>query len=167
MKFNFTKIVLPIDLGAYHESYAGRFLQVWVNPPREKKRERERLIAEYSRVLGRMMTPALTPVIGLDTGRDTGRDDPAPTRPSKKLIQRILEAFRRPFTGTEQSEIDVINQKIFVWLAEMWSQHENIESHWSVSEIQTVYDADPTLYAWLTRQTIELMSEFRTGQKKV
>ena len=47
MRISFTKIVLPIDLGEYHESYAGQLLQVWVNPPREKRYERENIIKEF------------------------------------------------------------------------------------------------------------------------
>lgn len=148
MKFNFTKIVLPIELAEYNEAYAGKQLQVWVNPPREKRLERERIIKEYPRALAKL------------------RDQVNSKQKAEGSEQ--LAVSEHAF-GSEIDAISVIaavNRKMFVWLVEIWSQHADPETRWSLDEVITVYDADPTFYAWMTRRTIELMEEFRAGQKK-
>lgn len=153
MKFEFTKIVLPIELGEYHESYAGQQLQVWVNPPREKRIEREMIIKEYPQALAK----ALPPVVDKENRKGKG------TLPAKSSGVGVLE---QDLSAKVQDVIQALNRKMFIWLVEIWSQHADPETRWSLDEVITVYEKDPTFYAWMTRRTIELMEEFRAGQKK-
>src|SRR5687767_13595863 len=141
MKFNFSKIILPLDLGEYHEAYAGQSLQVWVNPPRAKRLERETIIKEYPQALAKIISPDRALTLPSPSGRGE----------TNQMVDDLVQAS---------------NRKMFVWLVEIWSQHADPETRWSLDEVITVYDADPAFYTWMTRRTIELMDEFRDGQKK-
>src|SRR5688500_13724234 len=150
MKFNFSKIILPLDLGEYHEAYTGQVLQVWVNPPRAMRLERETIIKEYPQALRKLAVSI--------------QQSATPLSPSSTSPQ--ISAERSGDLGGEIEVVNAINRKMFVWLVAIWSQHADPETRWSLDEVITVYDADPAFYTWMTRRTIELMDEFRDGQKK-
>lgn len=134
MESNFGKIVLPIDLGEYHKSYAGRYLQVWVNPPLGKKHELEELMVELPKIKKRMLA-------SLD-------DSAGPESP-------VWPEYR--------AELKRLIQKSLAGLAEVWSQHEDAESHWSVTEVRAVYDTDPAFFSWMHLRTAELLDMFLRG----
>lgn len=161
MKFNITKIIVPVDLGEYHESYAGQFLQVWVNPPRQIRRQRDEILSEYREALTKMLAPALAP-------------PPTPPqmekhnleRGEKDVIKKTGEILKREMDEIEQAATQQLNRRMMEWLIELWNQHPDVDSRWSLDELIVLDDADPAFYAWLTRRTVEMISEYRASKKK-
>ncbi len=51
------RILESVDLGAYHEAYTGQTVHVWVNLPRELRREREWLMGNYMREVIKGLKP--------------------------------------------------------------------------------------------------------------
>lgn len=129
MKFDIPKIVLSLDLALYHEGFAGKFLHVWVNPPRAIKQARVRLIRESAGI--------------------------------KESTGLSSEELARMQTKTEN-----LLERMFAWFAEIWSQGDDPETHWTVAEIQTVYGADPAFHRWLVANTVRMMDDFRADAKK-
>jgi hypothetical protein len=153
MKFEFVKIVLPLELADYIAAYAGQRLQVWVNPPRAMKQEREEIIRRSSRMLKGIIDGQQSSVINSQSSE-------------KPFLKRVLGIFKRQMDSTELIAVQRMNTDMFGWLSRIWSQHEDMESRWTVDEIQVVYDTDPALYQWMVRRTIEMMESFRTEKKK-
>ena len=67
---------------------------------------------------------------------------------------------------SKKRELELLRQ-MFAWLADLWSQHPDLESHCDAESIDELYQVDPALYEWLTRRSIEMIEGFRADQKKV
>jgi hypothetical protein len=52
------------------------------------------------------------------------------------------------------------------WFARLWSQAEDIASHWTVDEITIMQAHDPALLEWLKRHSMRLIAEHRSAEKK-
>jgi len=153
MKFEFVKIILPLELADYIAAYAGQRLQVWVNPPRAMKQEREEIIRRSGQILKGIIDGQQSSVISSQSS-------------GKPFLKRVLGIFKRQMDSVELNAVRRMNADMFGWLSRIWSQHEDPESHWTVDEIPVVYDSDPALYQWMVRRTIEMMESFRTEKKK-
>jgi hypothetical protein len=148
MKFKVAKIVMPLELGEYAEVYSGKRLLVWVNPPRDVKHERENILHKYSQTLKRVLKP----------------ESDAPVIKAKKTRGFIARMFTKPDESAR--EVETINERMFAWLNQIWSQHEDEDCAWPVEDIRELYDADPAMYQWMVRRSVQMIAEFRSEAKK-
>lgn len=147
MRISIPKILRRIDLADYapelvHPDGKPILVWVWVNPPRDLM-ERRRAI--------------------LQTGGDAIRrlkDAPAGGTDGQGLT---LEERRRIVADLADTSTG-----ISAWFAEIWSQGQDPETHWSAEDVLTVgkNSTDPALYVWLQNRTMELIEEHRSGEKK-
>jgi hypothetical protein len=131
MNIKTATIVQPLDLGEYHESFAGRKLLVWVNLPRDLMDEREKIIRDGAHELAQSRLP------------------------------RRAAWWNRLFAKRKG-----LNERMFVWLNIIWSQHEDEDCAWPLDDIRELYRADPAMYQWMVRRSVEMIAEFRASSKK-
>jgi hypothetical protein len=76
----------------------------------------------------------------------------------------LARLFRklRPKNG----ELEKVNARMFVWLATIWSQHEDVDCAWPVEDIRELYDAEPALYQWMARRSVQMIADFEEESKK-
>ena len=66
------------------------------------------------------------------------------------------------------AEINRVGGELSALFAELWSQHADPTTHWTVEEVSALArsDANPALYDWLTRRTLALIDEYRSALRK-
>lgn len=147
MQITISKIVRPINL----EDYAPELVRVdgkpllvwvWVNPTRDMMDRRRRQLqvgSDAYKALGQAME-------GQEGGRVLSTDE-------RTQILTDLHV-----TGTEMA----------AWFAEIWSQHADVGTHWTVDEVLGLglSETDPGLYPWLQRRTLREISDHRSAEKK-
>jgi hypothetical protein len=160
MKIEFAKITQALDLGDYYEPYRGTVIQVWVNPTWETRKWRDRILQRLAKCLGELS------VLVSESGKpaEQKKNKGAVYEPSLQELQReplpdILDKRKEELQKELQKEA-------FSWLAELWSQSAKEESHWSVDEIDILFNTDPKLYEWLMRRSVEMIEQFRSDEKK-
>lgn len=136
MKFDFAKITLPLDMGGYNETYAGTILHVWVNPPRKVMDEQRVLLLDYARIIK--------------------AEQETPGAANGGLLGKFLGL--NPLVRAQKKQHE--------WLAQLWSQDTDKESHWTAKRVEQLFDTDPLLYAWLTRESVKLLESYRAEKKK-
>lgn len=89
-----------------------------------------------------------------------------------------IEALRKETLGQPEGdrlveiarELDAAGQFFFEWYARNWSQGADPETHWTADEVRELYagtkDVEPGLWPWLTGRTLEMITDYRSGQKK-
>ena len=148
-KFDFVTITQPIDMGEYHEAYKGRFVHVWVNPPKAVRKEREELLRNYAEFFRMISTGDVRPFLG------------------KPRLERLVSLFTGGLIKPrEEKRLREVERKTFGWFAQLWSQHPDAESHWTVAEIEQVNEHDPALYKWLVQRSALMIDTFRADKKK-
>ena len=64
------------------------------------------------------------------------------------------------------TEIENVNQEIFAWYSNIWSQDEDPDTHVSVEEIENMTDEDPALWGFVATGTTRMIREHRDNQRK-
>jgi hypothetical protein len=147
MRFEYRKITLAVDLGEYYEAYQGKFVHVWVNPPRAKRLEGEMLMRQAGRWLEEQIQAL--------------RAEGPKSKPTiAEAVRRMLQPGGRPDIVKE------ISDRTHAWIADIWSQAPDPEAHWTADEVRQMDETDPRLFEWLAQRTLELMDIFRAGLKK-
>lgn len=137
MRFEIAKVIQDIDLGEYHEAYAGKFVKVWVNPPREVKRTREETLQKLAQTRGNLLKR-------IESNEQSGVD--------------MLEVVKQAFEKIDNTTLD--------WFALIWNQSSDPDCEWPVEDIRALYDGDPAFYVWLTHRTVQMIEDFRVESKK-
>lgn len=72
-----------------------------------------------------------------------------------------------------QAQLDTVNDlgpRLHAWYAEVWSQHEDAGTHWTVEEVSELVEAatenDPGLWDFLQTRTLDMMTAHREASKK-
>jgi hypothetical protein len=64
----------------------------------------------------------------------------------------------------------VLNARINEWLARLWSQADDPETHWTAAEVDqlvtTLNDTDPQAWAWLLNECLTTVAQYRSGERK-
>jgi len=66
------------------------------------------------------------------------------------------------------TQLAKISDGIIAWWVELWSQHRDPETHWTVDGVTALInsDTDPALYGWLCGQSLNFITEHRAKSKK-
>jgi len=59
-----------------------------------------------------------------------------------------------------------VNQDVFAWFSNIWSQDKDPNTHVSVEELEAMTDEDPALWGFMTNGTTRLIREHRDTQRK-
>lgn len=145
MKVKIAAIIQEIDLGEYNEAMSGGVVQVWVNPPRSVRKEREALLRAYASLF-RSVAVSETP------------------EAKKYGLGRLLDFFRGK--NARMSELEKAGQRVYAWFATLWSQGTNPELHWSAEEVAELNEREPALYAWLIRKSVLMIDAWQADKKK-
>lgn len=147
MKFhNIPKITQRIDLAEYHESFAGQVVDVWVNPPRAVKAERERIAYHYALLNAQLQS--------------------APPVAAQKSLPAFFGRLFEFAKGTHEQRLRALTTRMQEWFVQVWNAGDEPQWHWTANEVQLLYESDPAMFGWLTTRTVKLMEEWRTEQKK-
>jgi len=148
MKIELRRIVRPVRLGDYAEEYGDEVIQVWVNPSRATRLELQAIGQAAAQARDRLAE------LAKQTG-DLADED-------RDAINAELEQINEEFDGYMES--------ICAWYADIWSQHDNEDTHWTAEQVGEVVAAcqedDPAFWAWLQDETMRLIREHREGIKK-
>jgi len=148
MKFEIKKITQPIDLGEFHEAYRGEIIHVWVNPPKSVRKEREDLLRMYGSFFQDIARPA--------------ESDPG----KKSWLSRLKKLFHFGLNSTQENRLREMELKSYQWFADLWSQGDNPELHWTADELAQMNERDPALYRWLIKQSVLMVDMFHIDKKK-
>lgn len=154
MKFEIPKVTrfLPLQEYAPEEpALAGVGIQVWVDPPRSVLLEFDRLNREYGQVLDQL------------TGRPGEIKKPSP---AERLLNWLQVLTKRQGDERFTNVTESYRRSMYTWYARLWSQSPDVETHWSVSELEKINDENPSLYAWLCTSSWALIERHRDDVKK-
>lgn len=100
--------------------------------------------------------------------------------PSRETLHKVIHARRSIAALAEKGageapekylkELEKLVKQITGWVAEIWSQGEDAETHWTIEEVDQIIqhsaDTDPALWPWLLNSTLDLILEHREAAKK-
>lgn len=138
MEFKFPKVIQSIALKEYAPEMGDAVVEVWVNPPRSTWGRIFELSTDVSE---------LAKDVRILSEKD-------PKGESEELQAKI-------------GEMKAATQEIFSWYAEVWGQgsEDHRPTREQVEQLATS-ETDPAFYTWLTRRTLELIRNWRSGVKK-
>lgn len=88
----------------------------------------------------------------------------------RDAVKSLLEELTDEEKQQIKEEVEKLQAQQAAWWAEMWSQHEDEETHWSVEDVQTLLeesaDKDPQLWNFLTETSLERLKEHIIGNRK-
>jgi hypothetical protein len=63
-----------------------------------------------------------------------------------------------------------LNTRVNAWLAVLWSQADDEQTHWTAAEVDqlvtTLSDTDPQAFAWLLNECLMTIQNYRSGERK-
>lgn len=138
----FLPIVKEILLAEYDPRMAPEKVFVWVNPPRVFLRKRDEAIKtlDARNLLARKPREDANGSVGFDVDHEA--------------VQKAALEF---------------NEFMYGWYAELLSQGEDPETHFTADEVralQQTEESDPNFFPWLIQQTARKMRDHRSGEKK-
>lgn len=149
MRIELRRIMRPVCLRDYAEEYGDEVIQVWVNPSRAKRLELQALGEASAQARDRLNELA------------------------RQGTEDLTEEERQQLTAELEElagEFDNLALPLYAWYADVWSQHDDEDTHWTADEVaelvRACQDADPALWTWLQDETLRLMREHRDGIKK-
>jgi hypothetical protein len=162
MSFDVMKITRPLDLGDYDEQYRGQVLQVWVNPPRAVRKEREDLLREFNQMLRRSvaaetaappLSPRPFPILRLPfdfaQGRRSGRSGEG-------------NWFERLFARKQVDDFGRWQRQSYAWLAQILG----VAEPYTADDLERLHDADEVLYQWILKRVVEMITQFQAEKKR-
>ena len=52
------------------------------------------------------------------------------------------------------------------WFAKLWSQADDVGTHWTFEEVDELKRVDPALLEWMKSRSVEMIIEYRAREKK-
>ena len=134
-----------LDLGEYHESLQGQVIHVWVNLTKA--------MHDRWNLLQRDIRAAAEETKAIDTAHFERVKN---RTPKGKEVDRAAPLGERLQARLDANvkEINRINEEIFAWYAEVWSQHADVETHSTPEDVgnfaKQCAEEDPALWQWVT-----------------
>ena len=155
MKIEIKPLVRPIRLREYAEEYGDEAIWVWVNPPRRLRQEHQRIAEDFQAVMDERAALLKDLEQVAATAEETGV---APSEPDPDVVASL------------DQQITELSRRLYGVIAELWSQHDDAELHWTADDIEEMVeacsDADPPLWNWMQDELWRLILEHRQGIKK-
>lgn len=67
-------------------------------------------------------------------------------------------------------QYNVLNERTFAWLSEIWSQGADVSRHFTVEQAKQLCehlsDTDPKCWIWIVQETVGLIESYREGTRK-
>lgn len=139
MKFVIPKVIVPVDFGGYAAELAGKFLQVWVNPPQDVLNAYNSLVTELQQA-------------ELAEAQKTLMPESEPAEQEAGTLSKTFAQFTRWLNIKQTTQPKGINPRMLEWYAALWSQGA-ADTHWTLAELETLEFKDPALLAWMISQT--------------
>lgn len=140
MKFDIPRIVRAVPLRDYAPEYGEHVIWMWVNPPRAKRQAFAGIAAQW-----KLLQKRLT-----DLGAETGAGD---SEELTALVETLIEQGRL----------------LYAWWAEMWSQGDDPDTHWTAEEVQEMaeaaLDSDMGLWEYMQDASLEAVQAYREQKK--
>lgn len=87
--------------------------------------------------------------------------------PPRRLILQHVELMQRKEKIESAAEMEAYLVELCGWYAEIWSQGDE---GWTAADVETLIretqDTDPRLWSWVANETVRMIGEHRSGQKK-
>lgn len=161
MKIDIKPLVRAIALRQYAEEYGDQVVWIWVNPPRQLRLEHWDIVQDFQAVTdsrAEFLKPLEGAVKAAEEAEAAGEQ--APELP--ELDADVLASL--------DQQINDLSRRLYGWFAELWSKHNDDETHWTADDVlvlvEACLDADPRLWDWLQDEQWRLLREHREGVKK-
>ncbi len=153
MKIEIPRVVRALELGGYVAEMKEARILMWVNPPVSKRRA-------FYETADRI--DQLNEAIAL-----LGPKGPAPEPPRPDMRPNAYVGLPRDELSAKVEELYKI---VCAWWAEMWSQGEAADTHWTAEEVDKLFsdagETDPELIDFIRKGCLRLMAEYRESAKK-
>jgi len=150
MKIVIPKIVIPVEMAEYSPELAGKFLHVWVNPPKDKLQGYDELVATLQMQELKTAQANLYP---------DGKKDSEPG------LLGAIKTMAHWVSSKKDKRPDGIDVKFLEWYAEIWSQGPE-QTRWTVDELRELENQDPAFLSWMITQTWATRTAHVQGKKK-
>lgn len=153
MKIDIPKVIVLVELAAYAPELAGKFLHVWVNPPREKLQEYDDLVTQLQEQEVKRAQEQLFPT---QVDKETSG--------LQKSFNVALHWLKIKKDASRKDER--LDEHMLRWYAEIWSQGPE-DAQWTLEELRTLEAQDPTFMSWMISETWKARTEHMQRKKKV
>ena len=152
MKIEIPKVIVPVDFGGYAAELAGKFLQVWVNPPQD-------VLSAYTSLVTELQQAELA------EAQKTLEPESEPAEKDAGTISKTLAQLKRWLNIKQTTPPKGINPRMLEWYAALWSQGPEA-THWTLAELETLEFKDPAILSWMISQTWKARVEHIERKKK-
>lgn len=143
------RVVKKLELTNYHKELKNAFIMVWVNLTRAAHLEYAD-IQEETKIWGlegKRVTDDLQKQV------DEAQAEKKPEKELEKMRAKNEKVFK-----TYLESIEPINDLMYAWYAQIWSQHENEVHHCTAAEVRAIAetskkDDNGNFWAWITTRT--------------
>ena len=143
------KVVKKLELSNYHKELKGKYIMVWVNLTRAAHNE----YADIQEQL-RLWSIEGKHIIGyieekVKEAQETGKTD--------KQVEKIREKTSKDF-DVHMESVATINDLMYSWYAEVWSQHKDEIHHCTADEVRKIAETsneqdNSSFWGWMTQRT--------------
>ena len=141
MKFEIKPLVRPINLSEYAEEYGDQAIWVWVNIPRALRVAHAEIVRDFEVVTN-----------------------------ERKALAEDPDDVTEEAVDEHAEKLDELSTRLYGWFAEVWSKHEDPETHWTAEDVDELVDvcldSDPRMWSWIQDEHWRLVTEHREGVKK-
>jgi hypothetical protein len=162
MKFEIPKVTRFLPLQEYapeEKNLAGVGIHIWVDPPSAVLAEFDELNRAYMQVLNELGAGKKSP--------NGGAARPAkPISMAERLLGWLKLIGKREQDSRFKTATESYRRSINTWYARLWSQSKDVQTHWTIDELERISDKNPQLYEWLCVSSWSLIEQHRADVKK-
>lgn len=146
---NIPRVVKKLELANYHKELKGKFIMVWVNLTRAAHQEYAD-IQEQLRLWSNEGKDILTYI-------DEKVTEAQEAKKSEHEIEKIRTKLNKDFDA-HMKTVEAVNEVMYAWYAQIWSQHENEIHHCTVAEVRAIAETSSKednshFWGWITNRT--------------
>lgn len=147
------RVVKKLELKNYHSDLKGSFIMVWVNLTRAAHEEYADVMRRTSEWNARGEGIIKKLAAQIKEAEDAKKTE----KQIEKLRKKNSEKFDKHL-----ETIEAINNEMYAWYAQIWSQHKDEAHHCTTSEVRTIADTSNEMdnthfWGWLTTRTQQMI----------
>lgn len=157
MKIDIPKTLRFLPLQEYapdQPELAGVGLQVWVDPPISILAEFDSLNNTFRQAFEKLAAKEGQP------------QSPKTVSLAEKALSWMLALTKRSQDERFKEATVSYRRLLHAWYARLWSQSLDVNSHWTVAELDQISDENPHLFDWLCTSSWALIDQHRIDVKK-